>query len=57
MNRQTFVYFYRYGFVFRILGWGLTVGGDKANPPLFSERYGLAKVWRCLGFRIKVLQP
>lgn len=50
-------YIFHIGFWFRIMGYGLLIDGDKANPPLFSERQGLVKVWRGLGIRVKVLTP
>jgi len=46
--------YYKTGFWFRVLGYGLSVSTD---PPLFSERNGLKKVVRVFGVKIELLAP
>lgn len=41
---RTFAQFYRWGFYFRIRGWGLAIQRDL--PILFSERYGYRSLLR-----------
>lgn len=51
------VYGWPHGFWFRIFGWGLHVKLARGHEPLFSERYGLRKVWYFAGLRFLFLRP
>jgi hypothetical protein len=49
--------FWRWGFCFRILGYGLHVKPPKGHEPLFSERNGLRKAYYFAGMRFEFLRP
>lgn len=57
VHPYTACHFWRWGFWFRVLGYGLTVVQTSQYPPLFSERHGYRKFLRVGGFRIGVLSP
>lgn len=48
---------WRWGFWFRVRGYGLHVKAAKGHEPLFSERYGYTKAWYFAGLRFEYLMP
>lgn len=54
---DTSFYCWKYGFFFRICGYGLHVKSAKGHRPLFSERHGYTKAWYFLGLRFEILKP
>ena len=55
--RVTTAMCWRWGFWFRIAGWGLHIKPARGHVKLFSERYGYRRVLYALGLRIEVLEP
>jgi len=55
MYNVTCCHGWRWGFWFRIRGYGLHVSLAKGHQPLFSERYGYTKAWYVAGLRIATL--
>lgn len=55
---NTFIYWTRGVYYFRIFGFGLWLGRYSEWPALFSERYGYEKALRLSrDWRIKLLYP
>lgn len=54
---DTYAHFWRWGFWFRIRGFGFSVVQSSQFPPLFSERNGYRKTLRFAGFRLCILTP
>ncbi len=53
----THIHFFRWGFWFRVAGYGLHIQSSKGISPLFSERYGHRKAWYFGGLRFEALKP
>lgn len=49
------IYFYTWGFWYRVWGKGYNFSFNDKIPPLFSERYGYRKVYRFWKFKITKL--
>ena len=56
LNQIFYIMFWKWGFWFRLFGYGLHVKLAKGHQPLFSERYGYRKVWYIMGLRIEPLK-
>ncbi len=56
-TRATAMMGWRWGFWFRIRGWGLHIKPSRNHVKLFSERFGCRRALYVLGLRIEVLTP
>lgn len=50
-------YGWRYGFWFRVFGYGLTIERAKYHHKVFSERYSYRRPLYVFGWRFEVLKP
>lgn len=54
---MTHLFFFRWGVVFRVRGYGLHIKLARGHVKLFSERYGYRKAYYLAGLRLEVLTP
>ena len=48
---------WKWGFWFRVFGYGIHVRRIESHDPMFSERYGFTTAYYVFGLRLKFLTP